>query len=112
VALACFTLPGTALGLAALVVVTGAVVAGFWAPAMAMLADAAELGGLEQGFAAALVNMAWASGQTLGAVAGGAIAKGAGDEVPMGITAGLCVVTLLIVVARPARSPAAAAPRA
>jgi MFS family permease len=112
VALACFTLPGTALGLAALVVVTGAVVAGFWAPAMAMLADAAELGGLEQGFAAALVNMAWASGQTLGAVAGGAIAKGAGDEVPMGITAGLCVVTLLIVVARPARSPAAAPPRA
>jgi MFS family permease len=112
VALACFTLPGTALGLAALVVVTGAVVAGFWAPAMAMLADAAELGGLEQGFAAALVNMAWASGQTLGAVAGGAIAKGAGDEVPMGITAGLCVVTLLIVVARPARSPATAAPRA
>jgi MFS family permease len=112
VALACFTLPGTALGLAALVVVTGAVVAGFWAPAMAMLADAAELGGLEQGFAAALVNMAWASGQTLGAVAGGAIAKGAGDEVPMGITAGLCVVTLLIVVARSARSPAAAAPRA
>jgi hypothetical protein len=30
----------------------------------------------------------------------------------MGITAGLCVVTLLIVVARPARSPATTAPRA
>jgi MFS family permease len=97
VALACFTLPGSALGLAALVVVTGAMVAGFWAPAMAMLADAAEVGGLEQGFAAALVNMAWAAGQTVGAVAGGAIAKGAGDGVPMGITAALCVFTLLFV---------------
>ena len=79
VTLACFTLPGSALGLAALVVVTGAVVAGLWAPAMAMLADAAEAGGLEQGFAAALVNMAWAVGQTVGALAGGAIAKATGD---------------------------------
>lgn len=110
VALACFTLPGSALGLAGLVVATGAVVAGFWAPAMAMLADAAELGGLEQGFAAALVNMAWAAGQTVGAVAGGAIAKAAGDAVPMGVTAGLCVITLLIVVARPAGSAASPAP--
>jgi MFS family permease len=96
-ALACFTLPGSALGLAALIVATGAVVAGFWAPAMAMLADAAEVGGLEQGFAAALVNMAWAAGQTVGAVAGGAIAKATGDAVPMAATAGLCLVTLAIV---------------
>jgi MFS family permease len=79
------------------VVVIGAMVAGFWAPAMAMLSDAAERGGLEQGFAAALVNMAWAAGQTVGAVAGGAIAKSAGDAAPMGATAGLCLTTLLLV---------------
>ncbi len=109
VALACFTVPGSALGLAALVVVIGAVIAGFWAPAMTMLSDAAEVGGLEQGFAAALVNMAWAAGQTVGAVAGGAIAKTAGDGVPMGATAGLCVVTLLFVGRRSTKRAAAMA---
>ena len=51
----------------------------FWAPAMAMLSDAAEDGGLEQGFAAALINMAWAVGEIIGARGGGAIAKAAGD---------------------------------
>jgi MFS family permease len=107
IALACFTLPGSALGLAILVVATASVVAGFWAPAMTMLSDAAELGGVEQGFAAALVNMAWAAGQTVGAVAGGAIAKAAGDGVPTGATAGLCLVTLLIVGWRSATAPAA-----
>jgi MFS family permease len=95
-AMACFTLPGSALLLAVLVVVIGAMVAWFWAPAMAMLSDAAEAGGLEQGFAAALVNMAWAAGQTVGGVAGGAIAKAAGDGVPMGATAGLCLITLVV----------------
>jgi MFS family permease len=101
-ALACFTLPTSALGLAALVVATGAAVAGFWAPAMAMLSHAAELGGLEQGFAAALVNMAWAAGQTVGAAVGGAVAKTAGDAVPMAAAAGLCLITL-VVLRRPAR---------
>ena len=34
-----------------------------WAPAMAMLSDGAERVGLEQGFAFALMNLAWATGQ-------------------------------------------------
>ena len=110
VTMSCFTLPASALPLAVLVVAIGATVAGFWAPAMAMLANSAERGGLEQGFAAALANMAWAAGQTLGAVAGGAVAKTAGDGVPMGATAALCVVTLLLVRVRSrprARAPVA-----
>lgn len=108
VGLACFTLPETVLLLGALFVATACMLAAFWAPAMAMLSEAAETGGLDQGFAAALVNMAWAAGQTLGALAGGAVAKSAGDAVPMGVAAGLAVVTLLFVGARSrARAPAA-----
>ncbi len=97
VGLVCFTLPDTVLLLAVVLVATACMLAAFWAPAMAMLSEAAEVGGLEQGFAAALVNMAWAAGQTLGALAGGAVAKSAGDAVPMGVAAGLAVVTLLFV---------------
>ncbi len=95
--LACFTLPGTVLLLGVVLVATACMLAAFWAPAMAMLSEAAELGGLEQGFAAALANMAWAAGQTFGALGGGAAAKAAGDGVPMAVAAGLAIVTFLFV---------------
>ncbi len=108
VLLACFTLPSTAWLLAAVVVLTALSLAGFWAPAMAMLSDAADVGGLEQGYAAALMNMAWALGQMIGAGAGGALAKVVGDALPMLAIAGLCVLTLVAVGVRPAVSRGAA----
>ena len=46
----------------------------FWAPAMAMLSDAADHARVQQGFAFALVNLAWATGQVAGTGAGGALA--------------------------------------
>jgi MFS family permease len=98
--LACFTLPATAWGLAALVVASAMALGTFWAPAMAMLSDAGEAGGLEHGLAAALMNMAWALGQMAGGGAGGALAKAAGDAVPMAGTAVLCVLTLGVTVVR------------
>jgi len=100
--LLCFTLPGSYLLLGLVIVALAASLGMFWAPAMAMLADAAEAGGLHQGMAAALVNLAWAGGQILGSGAGGAIAKSAGDGVPVAAAAGLCVLTL----AGLARAPA------
>jgi MFS family permease len=93
-ALACFTLPDSPLLLAVIVVAIAVALGAFWAPAMAMLSDAAEARGLEQGLAAALMNLAWAGGQTVGAGAGGAVAKSAGDAVPMLTAAGLCAATL------------------
>jgi hypothetical protein len=42
------------------------------------------------------MNLAWAGGQILGAGAGGALAKAAGDGVPIAITAALCAGTLLL----------------
>jgi predicted MFS family arabinose efflux permease len=38
--------------------------------------------GLEQGFAFALFNLAWALGFTIGSAAGGGVAEAAGDGVP------------------------------
>jgi MFS family permease len=108
--LACFTLPATALGLAVLIVAITTTLGAFWAPAMAMLSDAAEVRGLDQALAAALMNMAWAGGQILGAGVGGAVAGVAGDGLPMALEAGLCALTLLFsaAIVRPSASAAPA----
>ena len=103
VALACFTLSETVLAVAAVVVLSSVALGAFWAPAMAMLSDAAESSGIGQGWAMALVNLAWAAGQVVGAAGGGAIAKATGDGVPFLLAAGLCVVTLGLVLLRPVR---------
>jgi len=94
VLLACFTLPGSALVLAALLVATTAALGVFWAPAMALLSDAAEHSGLRQGFAFALVNLAWAIGQVIGSGAGGAVAKATEDLVPVLVVAAAAAITL------------------
>lgn len=93
--LVCFTLPRGPVVLAALVVATAAALGAFWAPAMAMMSNVAEGLGLDQGLAAALMNLAWAVGAVLGSGAGGAIAKAAGDGLPMFLVAGLCGMTLI-----------------
>ncbi len=64
-----------------MLVAVSAALGAFWAPAMAMLSDAAEARSLDQGLAAALLNLAWAGGQIAGSGAGGALAKAAGDGV-------------------------------
>jgi MFS family permease len=64
-----------------------------FAPAMAMLSDAAEATELHQGFATGLINVAWASGQVSGGVGGGAVAAAAGDAVTCLLAAALLVVT-------------------
>jgi MFS family permease len=94
--IACFTLPGSAPLLALVVVAIAVTLGAFWAPAMAMLSDAAGERGLDPGLAAALMNLAWASGQILGSGGGGALAKSAGDAVPALLTAGLCASTLTV----------------
>jgi MFS family permease len=57
-------------------------------PAMTLLSEAADLSGLQQGFAAGLSNMAWAAGQTAGALVGGGMASATGYAVPsLGVAA-------------------------
>jgi MFS family permease len=109
VLLLCFTLPSSAVVLAIVVVAIASGLGVFWAPAMAMLSDSAEQQGLDQGLAAALMNLAWAGGQILGSGAGGAVAKAAGDGVPIAITSALCAGTLVLLTRQsfvPAGEPA------
>jgi len=89
--------------LALLLVGTVAIVAAlamFWAPASAMLSDESEAIGLDQGLAGALMNLAWAGGQVLGASLGGALGDAAGDGAPYGVLVALCVVSLAAVLSR------------
>jgi predicted MFS family arabinose efflux permease len=77
-----------------LMIVTFSMLGIFWAPVMALVADVAEVNGIDQAHAAALMNLAWATGQIIGAGLGGATAKAFGDAVPtLGVTA-LCLLTL------------------
>jgi MFS family permease len=106
VALLCFTLPDAVVPQAAVIVLIIGAIGVFWAPAMAMLSDAAEAYGLDQGLAAALMNLAWAGGQIIGSGGGGAVAKAAGDGVPVAIIAAVFATTLLTSVAK-AKLPSA-----
>jgi MFS family permease len=94
--LLCFTLPDTVVLFAVLVVAIDATLGVFWAPAMAMLSDAAEHHRLDHVLAAALMNLAWAGGQMVGSGAGGAIASASGDLAPLALTAALCLGTLAV----------------
>lgn len=51
-------------------------------PALTMLSEVAESSDLHQGYAAGLSNMAWATGQVVGGLAGGSAASVAGNAVP------------------------------
>jgi MFS family permease len=98
VALMFFTLPSSAVLLAVVIVLEAVALGTFWAPAMAMLSDAADSHGMSQAYALALVNLAWAAGQIAGAGGGGSLAKAAGDGVPFALAAGLCALTLGLLV--------------
>jgi len=100
----CFPLSTSVVAFAGVVVLSAVTLGSFWAPAMALLSDAAESGGLSQGYAMALINLAWAAGQIAGAAGGGALAKATGDAVPFAISAALCAATLGLMLARPIRT--------
>ncbi|MBV9000364.1 MAG: MFS transporter, partial [Solirubrobacterales bacterium] len=104
IALAFFTIPQTALLLAVVILLETVALGTFWAPAMAMLSDAADARGMSQGYAMALINLSWAAGQIAGAGGGGVLAKAAGDALPFALAASLCAATLGFVVARPLRA--------
>ena len=67
-----------------------------FAPATALLSDQAERAGLEQTLGFVLLNLAWAPGNLIGAVAGGAVAELAGESAPYLILAALSLATLLL----------------
>jgi MFS family permease len=100
-------LPGNVYVLA-IVILVGAIGFGtFYTPGMALLTHAAEARGLDYGYAFALLNLAWAPGQTIGSALGGSIAEATSDAVPYYILSGLALVSLVAL----GRSPAASGSR-
>jgi MFS family permease len=65
-------------------------------PSSALLSEAATGLGLNQGLAFGLANLAWATGQTVGAAAGGALAQATSDLVPFALLAAVCLGTLIV----------------
>jgi MFS family permease len=92
--------PGVAVLCAALLVAATAAFGAFWAPAMALLSEAAESVGAHQGLAFGLVNLAWAVGMVAGAAGGGALAKATSDTTPYLVLSVLCAGTLLALTRR------------
>jgi MFS family permease len=90
--------------LAVLVVLAGMAFGLFWTPAMSHLTDLAERRGLDYAYGFALVNIAWAPGQALGAAGGGALARATSDAVPYLFLTALCLVSLALVGHTRARS--------
>jgi MFS family permease len=105
-------LPGTVVLLAGAVLLAIAALGVFWAPAMAMLSDASEKVGLEQGLAFALSNLAWAIGHLIGSGGGGALAEATADAVPYALLGVACAATLAGVLALGRRRVAARSPAA
>jgi MFS family permease len=89
---------GPALLVAALSCVAFLAYGSFFAPASAHVADTAEQEGLTQGLAFGVVNGAWAMGNAVGPSVGGALADAAGDALPFLLCAGVCALTLPLLV--------------
>jgi MFS family permease len=88
-------LPDNRFVLAALVVAAGVAFGTFFTPGMTLVSNLADARGLRIGYASALINLAWAPGQTLGAAGGGALAHATRDAVPYLVLATVCALTLI-----------------
>jgi MFS family permease len=82
--------------LALLVVLAGMAFGVFWTPAMSHLTDLAERRGLDYAYGFALVNIAWAPGQAIGASGGGALARATSDALPYLLLAVTCLLSLAL----------------
>jgi MFS family permease len=102
--------PQTTWLLAVTVALTGAFFGVMWAPAMALLSDAMDVIGVPQAFALALMNVAWAVGQTAGSGAGAAVADALSDKAAYSGLAVVAAVTFVVVFRGSfGRAPAASA---
>jgi MFS family permease len=88
--------PDSAWTLSVLIVCAALAFGTFFTPGMTLVTNLAEARGLELAYASALVNLAWAPGQTIGAVGGGALAQATSDAVPYLALSGICALTLAV----------------
>jgi predicted MFS family arabinose efflux permease len=86
--------PGNRFVLAVLIGLAGIAFGTFYTPGMTLLTHAAEERGLDYGYAFALVNLAWAPGQSGGSAIGGAVAQATSDAVPYLALSAIALLTL------------------
>lgn len=89
--------PGNGAALATLAIFAAVAFGTFWAPAMSLLTETTERMGLDVAWGFALINLAWAPGQAIGAFGGGGLARLTSDTVPYLILSGVCLLTLAAV---------------
>ena len=87
--------PGHRFVVAVLVVGAALAFGTFFTPAMALLTQLGDRRGLEHGYSAALINLAWAPGQAIGSAGGGALAHAAGDAAAYLVVCAVSALTLL-----------------
>jgi MFS family permease len=87
--------PTSRFVLAGVIVLAGLAFGTFYTPAMTLLTGLSERRGLDYGYTFALVNLAWAPGQTIGAAGGGALAHATSDATTYLALAAVCALTLL-----------------
>jgi MFS family permease len=90
-------LPSSAALLFALIVLGDPFFGLSYPPAGAMISHGAERVGLDQGYAFALFNIAWASGQVIGDAGSAGLAQATSDAVPYTLLGALCLATLVVV---------------
>jgi MFS family permease len=85
--------PSTAWQLGALIVLAAPAIGILWSPAIATISDGAARHGIEQAIAFALVNVAWAFGQTAGSAGSARLADATSDSVPYLLLAAVSALT-------------------
>jgi MFS family permease len=111
--LAVLPLPHTWLALAAVSgIALGGPLTAYTIPAMSVITESAERAGIALVVATTLLNLAWATGETIGAPAAAGISQATSDAVPLLILAAIMLATLVVVRRRLASRmrPAGAAP--
>jgi MFS family permease len=89
-------LAGVSTGLAALALVgiaSGPIIGVLWTPGLVLLGQGSDEAGFDHTYAFALMNLAWAAAQTVATAGGGALAHATSDIVPLGVVAGIAVLT-------------------
>ena len=90
--------PRSPLALAALTVLTlGGPLTAYGLPAITIMTEAIERIGAALAFGSMLFNLAWATGETIGAPAAATVARATSDAVPLAALAALMLATLVAV---------------
>ena len=111
VLVALMPLPHSAFALAAIsVIALGGPLTVYTIPSIAMIADSAERTGVALAVATLLLNLAWATGETIGAPVAASLSQATSDTVPLLGLAVLMVLTLVPVLRTQLHGPAAGRP--